>query len=771
MIKKNLLTILSAICFHLNTSSQTLLAYYPLTVDTKDSSGHNNSIKLNATTFSNGGVLFNGSIIPTSYGQTNNIFGLTTNSFSVSVDFMLAGINGPGRRPVFVLGSSGRWASLSINTTGTNMYAELYANNGTSTSISPTQILPNTWYNGKINYDGSTMSLFINNNFACSMPISSFQAYGSYDVLSVNYSNGSIYHGWWKNLKVYNGPVTNTVYANNATLQLITTPINNLAGNNNITGSIQNNGTSNITSMDLTYSIDGGPASPVCSLTGINIPAGAYYNFIHNVPANLSYGLHSIKVSIGNVNGVVDDNPADNSFSSNVKTAYAIDASAMSVNNYKYVPNGNNTISGTIKNKGFNPINSYEVTYTIDGGPSSPVYLVSGQNIATDSSVSFSHNVPANLPFGQHSISYTISNINGASDGYLPDNTITKVVYALSFIPVKRVLIEECTGTWCGFCVRGIVYMDSLKQKYPNHYIGVSIHNDGGLPVEVMQVPEYANGVDAAGYSGFPGCVVDRQPNVVDPLQMEKYYLLRAKELSPVEVSITNVSYNSISRMVNFDVNAAPAMNATISWKFNAIVSEDDVTYCHTYDSALYRQVNYYANGVYGNMGGFEKRPYIIPAKDMHFDDVARAILDGYSGINGTIPSAITSGNTYSKSYSYVLGDTLDPDQINLIGLVMENSTGEVLNSVKFKLSSIISINELSNKKGNSIFPNPTSGILYLGNTSIDRAEVYDIYGQLIMSENNLTILDLSNYGKGVYFIKIQSNEGTYTQKIILKKE
>ena len=57
------------------------------------------------------------------------------------------------------------------------------------------------------------------------------------------------------------------------------------------------------------------------------------------------------------------------------------------------------------------------------------------------------------------------------------NDTLSKSIVALAFQPTKRVLFEEATGTWCQWCPRGAVYMDSLHKVYPTTAMLVAVHN------------------------------------------------------------------------------------------------------------------------------------------------------------------------------------------------------------------------------------------------------------------------------------------------------
>ncbi len=67
------------------------------------------------------------------------------------------------------------------------------------------------------------------------------------------------------------------------------------------------------------------------------------------------------------------------------------------------------------------------------------------------------------------------------------------------------------------------------------------------------------------------------------------------------------------------------------------------------------------------------------------------------------------------------------------------------------------------------VYPSPTTGILNIqSKTSIDQIEVYNLLGQLILSNSNVNTIDISSVSQGVYFIKVKDENGNIgTQKVV----
>ena len=81
---------------------------------------------------------------------------------------------------------------------------------------------------------------------------------------------------------------------------------------------------------------------------------------------------------------------------------------------------------------------------------------------------------------------------------------------------------------------------------------------------------------------------------------------------------------------------------------------------------------------------------------------------------------------------------------------------------------------ELNNNKVIEIFPNPSGGIFTLkniNNIEIKKIEIHDISGKLISNKNTISknTIDLSSQGKGIYFIKISTENHVYSLKAVVK--
>ena len=95
-----------------------------------------------------------------------------------------------------------------------------------------------------------------------------------------------------------------------------------------------------------------------------------------------------------------------------------------------------------------------------------------------------------------------ITKVNG-NDNEDAENQLTQQVCIFDKLPKHRALLEEYTGTWCGYCPRGYVGLAAMNRLYPDDFIALSYHNSESErkpdPMEVMPGSDYPSNI-----SGFP---------------------------------------------------------------------------------------------------------------------------------------------------------------------------------------------------------------------------------------------------------------------------
>lgn len=424
--------------------------------------------------------------------------------------------------------------------------------------------------------------------------------------------------------------------------------------------------------------------------------------------------------------------------------------------------NANNTLALNVANNGSNPITSLTVSWN-DGTVHSETVNV---NIPVGGSATVNHPVAVNYSAAiTHEIDVEITQVNGTNDPAPEDNSANTLITILSQSPTKRVVIEEGTGTWCQWCPRGAVAMEYMYNTYPDRFIGIAVHN--GDP---MAVTEYDNG---ANFSGYPSANIDRAilDGDVSQSAFQTYYNQRKDLLTPASVSVSGVRSGSDLQV---EVNATffsqfPAAN----YRLGVIIIEDGVTGTGT----GYNQANAYAGGGYGPMGGYENLPATIPASQMVYDHVGRALLGGYNGQAGSVPSSISDGMPVSYTFNYTVPAAYNIDNMYAVGVVIDNTTGEIINANKSPLANL-SVGNIETIEMD-VFPNPATDkitISFEAQGGDYLVEITDLQGRTVVSEKHTNLsgsqsvdLNTSNLKTGNYLVSVAKDGSSFTKMISIK--
>ena len=427
----------------------------------------------------------------------------------------------------------------------------------------------------------------------------------------------------------------------------------------------------------------------------------------------------------------------------------------------------------SIQNGGATAINSFDVSLSYN----SILYnsSVSAQNIA--SIASYNVTMPSfQLVPGNQTYTVVISNINGGNDDIAEDNTLFGSINPVVPAPGKMVVSEEATGTWCQWCPRGAVFMDQFNTKYNQFWAGIAVHN--GDP---MTVVEYDSGIGAF-IGGYPSAIVDRGTDV-DPSGMSPEFFARL-QIPPVATLINGATWDPTSRILNVSVKADFALAANSSYKLACVLTEDDVTGT----GSAYNQSNAYAGGGNGVMGGFELLPSSVPAAQMVYDHVARAIAPSFTGEANSFPATVLAGQSYTLNFSFTLPATWDENSINIIGLLLDPQ-GRIDNAGKATIAEAVAngyVAGLSTIYGDNlekmvtVYPNPASSKTTIHLNLESQASVVlsllDVSGKVLSSKNHGSLngswnldLNTSNYTSGVYFISVLIDGNKITKQLIIE--
>lgn len=300
---------------------------------------------------------------------------------------------------------------------------------------------------------------------------------------------------------------------------------------------------------------------------------------------------------------------------------------------------------------------------------------------------------------GNYALDIDITKVNGQTN-LSPDSHIAATVNVLNKKPLHRAVMEEYTGTWCGWCPRGYVGMLLMNQRHPDEFVGLAYHN--GDPMETMRSSKYPSAV-----SGFPTAALDRVfmtdayfGETERNMGIESTWQERCNAFANAMPAVTaNLSDGKV--YVQTNVEFAVASPAT-KYKLETVLVADGLK--GTTDDWI--QGSYYTQYTAKDFPEAEFVPFLRSSavKNLEFDDVVVATSRLIGGLQDIAP--VTADNQQEQlTYAFDLaavrntaGQAIiqDEGKLRVVALVIDGETGQIVNAAKTNVtvgSGIQSIN------------------------------------------------------------------------------
>jgi thiol-disulfide isomerase/thioredoxin len=270
---------------------------------------------------------------------------------------------------------------------------------------------------------------------------------------------------------------------------------------------------------------------------------------------------------------------------------------------------GNNITSGT--------------SFTVDN------QLINGNTISYDEIGS--HYVSAN---------YTID-----SQNYSTDLIVFDIVE-----PINKVIVEDYTGTWCGYCPPVAHAIYELKEVYDN-IISVGIHNNDELTID-----QESDLRSELGISGFPSARLNRTISWFDPYQISDVNSLLSEE-NNVAISIKSALEN-----IDLEVNLRIVSNVElVNHKLVIYLVESNLIY----DQSNY--FNYVEDSYFYNLGN--------PIENYSHQDVLRKSI---TNISGNALDLIQPLTDYKFNFNVEISPDFVQENLAIVAMVVDSNNNAI---------------------------------------------------------------------------------------------
>lgn len=288
----------------------------------------------------------------------------------------------------------------------------------------------------------------------------------------------------------------------------------------------------------------------------------------------------------------------------------------------------------------------------------------------------------------------------------------TTILASSAFAKVpRRIVMEDHTGAWCGWCVLGNQAMEDMLAQYQDRFIPVAVHNQDQMATALQGTI-----ASQLGLTGYPSGLLNRMKVNINgnmmlfhhpdywPMTVDSHIL----DSSIVDVNVT-YTVDSVAKTLTATVTATMTEDYNGQLAFNLYIMEDDVTGVGT----GWDQHNYLS----GNAAYKDHPYYSQPATITNYvhKNVMRDMLGGAWGMNGSFPITAVAGATYTQDFTADLSNYKIQNYSNIwvVGIVQQTGgkyeimnakeSGKVLPRAAYKVNPVSALSFTNGTRNQSV--------------------------------------------------------------------
>lgn len=299
----------------------------------------------------------------------------------------------------------------------------------------------------------------------------------------------------------------------------------------------------------------------------------------------------------------------------------------------------------------------------------------------------------------------------------------------------NKVLFEVGTGTWCQYCPGAAMGIRDLIEVNNKNAVALKYHYGDNF--------ETIDATQRLGYyaiEAFPTTLIDgkirieggNQTQSIYPLYLPPYNeRIATPGLQNLNVNIVETSQDNYTATITVE-ETYPYL--TTGLKLHTALTESNIAYTWQNQS----EVDYVVRKMYPGAAG----------TDLNF----------------------TQNNTQTITINFSTSGYVK-NNCQFVAFVQHDANQEVTQVAKVDMASVVSINEIS---GNtiSIYPNPTSTFFTLTSNGNGYITINDISGKTVYEgtiNKTQQVINVSNFSKGIYWVRYTSNNKTFIDKLIVE--
>ena len=476
------------------------------------------------------------------------------------------------------------------------------------------------------------------------------------------------------------------------------------------------------------------------------------------------------------------------------------------------------SVSATVQNKGLQTIDNFTLAYQYEG-MDEIIEETFNNPIASLETRQITFAIPTNLSPDSYVLTVNILAVNGGGDDDTSNNTLSKELSVALGETQRIAMIEHFSSSTCGPCVQPNTVMHNVTTNNPGKFTYTKYQMNWPGNGDPYYTEE--GGVRRLYYSvnAVPAIFIEAQEKSASQAEAVINSIYNTPAFTDVRGSF-NIDGNTINVKVDFmsyyDLNNAKAF-VTVNEKetHGNVGSNGETTFHHIFMKFL---TNTNGNNLEIPAGGYQHFEFTQNMSGTHVEEMTDLEVSAWMQIYGTKEilnsrflyeytdihpypvqnlaieegegalniawEAPEGGNAIA--YNLYLNGEMLQDSLTATEFTYNCDYGYYVFSVEAlyenEMTSVKMAKDYdyvdpsyvgeANASTYSIYPNPTNGNITVKGENINKVEVYNLCGQMVMSVNgsqNVNV-DMSNLTSGVYMVKVVDGNGNETVNKVVKR-
>lgn len=294
--------------------------------------------------------------------------------------------------------------------------------------------------------------------------------------------------------------------------------------------------------------------------------------------------------------------------------------------------------------------------------------------------------IDADATVGESNKVFKLTKVNGVANECTTGNmqAAGKLV-TVAKKPKVVTVVEEATGTWCGWCARGIPGLALLNKVYGDDVITLAVHGGGNND------PMILDGYQLNAFS-YPSCTINRG-EVVDPYYgsgNEAFGISREVEAAqrsyvPAGIEVTAEWSDATQTKISVKTTTTFVEDVTnANYGIGYVLAEDGLsgTTSDWYQSNYYAGSNLKDPNLVNLTSGDSKITNVV------YNYIPVAAYEPFNGIENSVPATITKDVAMNHDYTIDISANThiqDKTKLSVVALLIDKADGKIVNAAKFK--------------------------------------------------------------------------------------